>query len=111
MASAIHERKPDDYPVFPEEYISKDRSDEWSEVERAIEKMNQLGGSCLAHRQAVAAIHVVQILREEDSQDRLHAVEREPLGRLVADDVGDPRRHPVQLLRLRPILHVPQASR
>ena len=101
----IYDREPDDDFVFPEKHIREDRADDGRDVERDVEKVHQFRGARLVHPFAGRTVHQEKILAEEDGEDRLHAVEGEPLCGLVADDVRDAARHAHGFLRLRAVLH------
>ena len=62
----------------------------------------RLGVGGLHHGQLPTLVE--QVLRHENSQDGIHPVVAETLGRLVADDVRDARRHRADLGRRRDVL-------
>ena len=98
VAGAIDQRHPQDGPVFAQQPIGDDRADQRKCVHARHEEVHHLGaaGFRFGHRLRVNG-RLVHELHEQgdhvDLQDRLHSVEAEPLGTLVADDVRNAGGH------------------
>ncbi len=110
-AAGVDDRQPQDGAVLAQQAIGDDRADHRQRVDRGEEQVEVLlrGGLGGAAEQAVLRVQHGQVRRQEGTD----AVEREPLGALVADDVRDAgrpagalliggaaRRHPRLLARL-----------
>jgi hypothetical protein len=97
-AQAVDQREPDDRLVFAPEGVGDDRAQGREKIIRGQENMHPLVGIRLIHRgRRAGTVH--EVFRHEHHEHRAHPVEIKSLGRLVADDVGDARRHRGQLLR------------
>lgn len=94
MAQAVDQRQAQDRPVLSQERVGQDGSQDRKEIDARIEGVIPGHGVRVTHRGRSAA-RVHQVLRHEDDEDALHAVEAESLGRFISDDVGDAGRHPV----------------
>jgi hypothetical protein len=92
VAHAVDDREQEDRQVFAEEGVGHDSADDREEVGAGDEQMHPLPRLRLGHEVGPARARQ-QVLRHEHDQDRLHPVERKPLGGLIPDDVGNARGH------------------
>ena len=97
MPEAVNHREPDDCSILAKKGVRNDSADNGSEIDRRIEQMNFLRCRGLRHSLTGSIVHEPQVFRHEDCQNGLHSVEAESLGCFVADNVGDARRHSVQI--------------
>ena len=95
----VDERQQDDREILAEKRVGDDAADHGDKVGSGHEEVHPLPG--LGFRHVVrSARRRVEVLGHEDDEDRLHAVEREAFGGLVADDERDAGRHPCRGDRL-----------
>jgi len=92
VPDAIHQREQEDRQVLAEERVGHDAADDRKEVGAGDEQMEPFPGLGLGHEVRPGGRRE-QVLRHEDDEDRLHAVERKPLGGLVAHDEGNAGGH------------------
>lgn len=92
VPGAIDEGEGDDGAVFAEPEIGKEGSEKRGEIDGGDEEVGPFFGLGLTHEVGGAFV-VHQGGGHEDVKDGAHAIEAEALGELVADDVGDARRH------------------
>ena len=96
VAEAVHHRQIQNRAVLAQEHVGEQRTENWEEIRGGGECMKMLCGRRIAQR-AIRSRHTrshpVQVIRHEDRQDRLHAIETESLGGLVTNDVGNPAGH------------------
>ena len=92
MPEAVDDRQKQDREVLAEEGVGHDAADDWKEIGAGHEEVHPLPRLGLGHEVGAARRGMEELCHEHD-EDRLHSVERKPFRRLVADDVGNPRRH------------------
>ena len=88
MAEAVDDGQVHDGAVLAQEAVADDGAEEAQAIKSGGEEVVVALGVGLAHGVERAAA-VQEVLRHEDHQDALHAVERKALGGLVPDDVGN----------------------
>ena len=89
MAQAINHRQRNDCTILAQNRVREQCAKERREVNPSGELMIMLGRRGAGHSDAFGRGHPMQILRHEDNQNAFHAVETEPLGRFIPDDVGN----------------------
>jgi hypothetical protein len=105
MPRTINDAQQHDRAEFPEQHIGQQRSQQRRQIHRANEPMVVFIGLRLDHRRTRHPVHQVEIAGHEGDQNRPHPVKRKAFGGFIADDPGNPRRHPVGLNRGRTVGH------
>lgn len=99
-AKTVNDGEPEDGSIFTEPAIGNDRANYRKIIDAGDEVMGVFVSFVGLHGRERAGL-IEDVMRHEDGQDRLHAVVIETLGRFVADNVRDARRHPGHVLRRR----------
>ena len=77
MTEHVDERDPEDGPVLSEQLVGQHGAEDGEDVAEAGERVVDDGRGVLGE---------VELLREVEREDRLHAIVGEALAKLVADD-------------------------
>ena len=92
VAETVNNRQRQNRPILAEPTRRPKSRRELAENRPQTQKMRVHVRFVLLHRRQHARL-IQNVMRHENGQDRFHAVVGESLGRFVADNVGDTRRH------------------
>ena len=93
MARTVDERDPENGPIFTEQTIGDDRSQQRESIDAGDEQVDHFGAALgIGHglgRHGRLIDKADEQRDQVDLEDGLHAIEAEPLGHFVADDIGN----------------------
>ena len=93
MPDAIDDREHHDDPVFAEEKIREERSEDRSQINERDKVVEMFCRFCIRKFRDGGIPHQPKVVHHENGEDGSHSVEAEPFRGLISDDVGNTRRH------------------